>query len=194
LSQPNCEVCPLRGSKIVPPNGFLEAEIAIVGEGPGEQEEVRGRGFIGKSGRLLDLLLERAGIDRSKVFVSNAALCRPRPITLQRPDGALTYLTVEDVKLLSVKSCRPRLLEELLKIRPKVIIPIGALAMQSIIGVTDGILGRRGAVHLPLIEEELQKARNDLIPQAPRPTKVPKVKKEKKPKKIKKPSAEQDPS
>jgi len=166
LSRPNCEVCPLRGSRIVPPNGNTRARIAIVGEGPGSNEESEGRGFIGKSGRLLDIMLERAGIDRTELWISNAACCVPRPVTLVMNQGQADQkalsLDTDTVKELSVRACRPRLLEELLLIQPKVIVPAGALAMWSLTGRNEGITARRGAIHQPQLEQLLEIAREDL--------------------------------
>jgi len=166
ISQPNCEVCPLRGCRIVPPNGNPRARIAIVGEGPGYNEDLEGRGFVGKAGKLLNILLERVGIVRSECWISNAALCPPRPVTLRvdigTPQDRYISLDVDKVKDLSVRACRPRLLQELLLIRPSMIIPAGGLALWSLSGRMEGITARRGAIHELPLEQLLQTALEDL--------------------------------
>ncbi len=153
IYRPACAGCPLQGSKIVPPNGNLNARIAIVGENPGGNEERIGRGFVGRSGKLLDVLLERNGIDRADVWISNASLCCPRPALMQvpQPDGSISevQLDQEQVKLNATRKCRPRLLAELARIRPRVIVPLGRLAFEAVTGEIDNITSRRGGVHTP---------------------------------------------
>ncbi|RME01757.1 MAG: hypothetical protein D6812_07465 [Deltaproteobacteria bacterium] len=145
FGRPRCDICPLRfkiqAKKYVLPSGPVPADIAIVGEGPGHNEEQRGIGFCGKSGvllwdHLLPRALERLGrnpkeITRRDVWVSNAALCRPEPVRIE--SGYL--MPKDEVKAVSVKCCRPRLIEELRAVNPKVIIPVGTLALRSITGI-----------------------------------------------------------
>lgn len=78
---PDCANCPLRTSVKVPPEGDLEAHVMIVGEAPGEEEEITGRPFQGRSGQLLNQLLERLDVDRSALWISNSALCHPRSMS-----------------------------------------------------------------------------------------------------------------
>jgi len=128
LSQPNCESCPLRYQKKVFPDGPIPARIAFIGEGPGRNEEQQGKGFVGATGQILWRLCEAHGLHRSQVWVSNAALCRPKDITLNT--GAV--IPGEQTKRWSSWACRARLLEELILINPVVIVPIGALALASV--------------------------------------------------------------
>jgi uracil-DNA glycosylase family 4 len=74
-----CTLCPLcRGrTRAVPGEGPASARLLIVGEGPGRHEDRAGRPFVGPAGQLLDRLLREAGIDRERVFVTNAVRCRP---------------------------------------------------------------------------------------------------------------------
>lgn len=186
---PNCVGCPFEGQKIVPPNGNLEATVAIVGEGPGEHEERQGRGFVGRSGKLLDELLRRNGVDRSEVFITNCTLCRPKAVTMQIPqaDGSTkdVYLNHDQAKLNAMIRCRPRLLSELAAVRPRVIIPLGGLAFEAISGEWDGIVKRRGAIHQPDMAAEYAKSMAaldaPLLKQKPKPRKKA-AKKPKKPK------------
>lgn len=72
----HCHECPLRGSKIVPPTGPLDPEIVVIGEGPGFQEEKSGKVFSGPAGTTLNNILKKAGIERARVWTTNALLCR----------------------------------------------------------------------------------------------------------------------
>lgn len=73
-----CDVCPLRHKRFVPPEGPPDAEIVVVGEAPGPQEEIKRRPFIGPSGMLLnDILRDADGPKRDRVLITNSLLCRP---------------------------------------------------------------------------------------------------------------------
>jgi len=140
LAQPDCSHCPLRMDTKVLPDGPVPARIAFVGEGPGKQEVGVGRGFVGPSGGLLWLIAEQTqiilkqqyGVDipfkREDVWVSNAALCRPRKVVLS--NGAV--LGAEQVKSISTACCRSRLVDELRRVDPVVIVPVGSWALWSV--------------------------------------------------------------
>src|SRR3954469_21786627 len=68
-----CETC----TNMVPGEGSATADVMIVGEAPGRQEDLAGRPFVGNAGRLLDTLLERAGLQRGEVFITNVLKARP---------------------------------------------------------------------------------------------------------------------
>ena len=130
-----CDECPLRSKRPVGPEGPADADLVIVGEAPGPQEEVRGRPFIGPSGMMLDDLLQKAGTSRDRVFITNALCCRSEVpgetgqgrVELKR---YMAWLRTQNVKIKRewkqlkkagpaplIKSpfdcCRPRLLAEL---------------------------------------------------------------------------------
>jgi DNA polymerase len=75
----DCSLCGLcKGrTNLVLPSGDLHSHVAFVGEAPGENEDLQGRPFIGKSGKLLDRLMQEVGLDRSKVMITNTVKCRP---------------------------------------------------------------------------------------------------------------------
>lgn len=75
----DCSLCPLcRGrTNIVMPSGDLRSPVVFVGEGPGENEDLQGRPFVGRAGKILDAAFEAAGIDREKVMITNTVKCRP---------------------------------------------------------------------------------------------------------------------
>jgi uracil-DNA glycosylase family 4 len=144
LSHPDCSACPLRRETKVLPDGPVPARIAFVGEGPGNQEVGVGRGFIGPSGQLLWRLAEQTqyilwqqfGIElplrREDVWVTNAALCKSH-----RRDGKVILennaeINGEQVKSLATMHCRLRLIQELIRVDPIVIVPLGSWSLWAI--------------------------------------------------------------
>ena len=97
--------------------GPLPAEIVLVGEAPGKQELSEGRPFIGRSGQLLDRLLDRVGLDRAAIRITNRTGC----VVLEREDRR--PLPEE------IAACEPRLLRELALAHPRVILCMGNTAM-----------------------------------------------------------------
>jgi len=155
LASPSCNSCPLRYHVKVMPDGPVPAAIAIVGEGPGQAEEETGRGFVGPSGQMLWYLAERStggAFTRDQCWVSNAAICRPRPIRLT--SGVL--LPEQLVKAMSAQACRERLLRELLIVQPKVIVPVGNFALWALTDVPKmSIFDYRGGRLIAHLEEVL---------------------------------------
>lgn len=158
LYQPDCGLCPLVHDTKVLPDGPIPAKICFVGEGPGHNEVIEGRGFVGKSGYVLWTLAAAQGVNREDVWVSNAALCKPRQVTL----ASGMVVPESTVKDLSVKACRKRLLYELMYVTGNdpnaVIVPIGNLALRSLALSTGrknmGIYKYRGS----LLKVDLQAA------------------------------------
>jgi DNA polymerase len=119
--------------------GPLEAEVMFVGEQPGDQEDRAGRPFVGPSGRLLDAALEEAGIDRRRVYVTNAVkhfkfvqkeLTRRRLHKKPSPG--------------EVRACHPWLQEEIRLVQPRVIVALGSTAAQALLGRAFRVTERRG--------------------------------------------------
>ncbi len=75
----NCRLCPLceTRSNVVFGTGARSAEVMLIGEGPGEQEDLSGEPFVGRAGKLLDDMLELIDLDRSKIYIANMVKCRP---------------------------------------------------------------------------------------------------------------------
>ncbi len=92
-----CKACALYEGRhsVVFGDGNREAEIMLVGEGPGEQEDRRGLPFVGPAGKLLDDMLEMIGLDRTKVYIANIVKCRPPhnrdPLNVEQ-DACMKYL------------------------------------------------------------------------------------------------------
>lgn len=117
--------------------GPADAEIMFVGEVPGDQEDIEGRPFVGPAGRLFDKVLERVGIERSRVYVTNAVkhfkfTQRGKRRLHQRPNAG------------EIAACRFWLDLERELVKPRVVVALGATAAQSLLGRVVTIRSRRG--------------------------------------------------
>lgn len=118
----SCTLCPLSETRnhAVIGEGVLNAKVVIVGEAPGAQEDLIGKPFVGKSGNLLDQLLEEAGFYRGKnIYITSINKCRP-------PEN-------RDPTQKEVKACLPFLWDQLKIIQPEVIVCLGRIAAQTLI-------------------------------------------------------------
>jgi DNA polymerase len=127
----------LRGTQTVFGEGKRGARLMLVGEQPGDQEDVAGRPFVGPAGRLLDRALEEAGIDRGDVYVTNVVKHfkwepRGKRRIHQKPNGA------------EVRACRPWLEAEIAAVRPRGIVLLGATAAQALLGKDFKVSVQRG--------------------------------------------------
>jgi uracil-DNA glycosylase family 4 len=114
--------------------GSREAKWMVVGEAPGAEEDRRGEPFVGRAGHLLDAMLKAIGLDRStNVYIAN--------VLKSRPPGN------RDPKPEEVTACLPYLMRQVELLRPRVMLAVGRIAAQNLLG-TDAPLGRlRGKVH-----------------------------------------------
>ena len=119
----SCTACPLHtiGTFIVPGKGPVPADIMIIGEAPGEEEDQRGEPFVGAAGKYLDTLLSIAGIRREDIYVSNLVKHWPG---LGNPTPRKSYL----------RACRPWLDEEIRRVNPDTIFLLGATAVHELLG------------------------------------------------------------
>ena len=118
----NCQKCQLASGRtnVVFGEGPFNAKIMCIGEGPGREEDLKGRPFVGRSGQLLDKILAEFGFSRSEnVFIGNIVKCRP-------PDNRAP-LPLERI------TCIPYLLKQIELIQPKIIILLGATALNGLI-------------------------------------------------------------
>jgi DNA polymerase len=120
----------LRATQLVFADGNPEAEIMLIGEAPGAEEDRQGKPFVGKSGQLLDRMLAAIGLDRSKVYIANTVPWRP--------PGNRTP-TPEEMAL-----CLPFLHRQVELVAPKLVMTLGGPAMQTIFSTTTGIIKMRG--------------------------------------------------
>ena len=116
-----CRCCSLGETrhKLVFGVGNAQAEVMLIGEGPGEQEDLQGIPFVGPAGKLLDDMLEMIDLDRQKVYIANIVKCRPP----RNRDP----LNVEQ------EACRPWLNRQIALVNPKIIVCLGRIAAMSLI-------------------------------------------------------------
>ncbi len=129
----NCTRCCLAKTRnhVIFGEGNIAAPVFIIGEAPGRDEDLQGRPFVGRSGQLLDKILEACGFNRSEhVFISNIIKCRPPGNRVPMPE--------------ETASCKPYLMQQIELINPKIIILLGATALKNIIGPDLRITKLRG--------------------------------------------------
>ena len=119
--------------------GNPEAELMFVGEAPGEDEDKQGEPFVGKAGQLLTKIIETMGFPRSDVYIANVLKCRP-----DMPPGMPGNRKPKSEEM---QVCLPYLREQIDIIRPKVIVALGATAMEGLTGSTDSMSRLRGRWH-----------------------------------------------
>lgn len=121
------------------------AQLMLVGEQPGDQEDKAGEPFVGPAGRLLDKALMAAGIDRDRVYVTNAV--KHFKFTLPERGKRRIHKTPSRTE---VVACRPWLLHELMVLHPDVVVLMGATAAKSLLGSAFRLTAHRGeALSLP---------------------------------------------
>lgn len=134
-----CTACGLaeRRNSVVFGEGNPESPLVLVGEGPGETEDLTGRPFVGKAGQLLDRALADNGLDRTKVYICNTVKCRACDWS---GDRARNRPPTEA----EVAACRPWLERQLRLIAPKVILCVGAPSAKNLIKKDFSITRERG--------------------------------------------------
>src|SRR6516225_236124 len=128
-----CTLCALAAGRtnVVFGEGDPHADLMVVGEGPGREEDLQGRPFVGRSGQLLDkLLFEEAGLQRAQVYIANVVKCRP--------PGNRDPLRYE------IAACRPYLEQQLALIEPRVVVTLGNFATRLLLDTSRGITQLRG--------------------------------------------------
>lgn len=113
------------------------ARLMVVGEGPGETEDLQGRPFVGRAGQLLDKMLGAIGLEREDVYICNTVKCRP---TLPGPRGVRNRAP----EPLEMANCRPFLDEQIDIVTPDVLLALGAPAAKSFLGSDFQITKMRG--------------------------------------------------
>ncbi len=129
----NCTSCGLSitRKKVVVGKGNETARIVIIGEGPGEQEDITGLPFVGRAGKMLDTALSSVDIDPLKdCYITNIVKCRPP--NNRKPTSS------------EVETCIPWLNEQVNLLSPKIIILAGSTAVQSFLGIKEPISKIRG--------------------------------------------------
>src|SRR5919197_2287180 len=117
--------------------GLRKAKVMLVGEQPGDREDIEGHPFVGPAGKLLDRVLAEAGIERSEVYITNVVkhfkyTMRGKRRIHQRPDAE------------EIAACRPWLDAELEQVRPQVLVALGATAAKALLGSRFKVTQQRG--------------------------------------------------
>lgn len=128
----NCEACALgtTRTKFVFGEGPPRAELMFVGEGPGRDEDLSGRPFVGPAGQLLDKIIMAMGYQRGQVFIANVVKCRPPENRVPLPD--------------EMAACAPLLKRQIEAVGPRVIVVLGSTALRYFVGAAASIMRMRG--------------------------------------------------
>lgn len=154
----DCSLCSLSTTRTraVPGEGPDNSRVIFIGEAPGRDEDIKGRPFVGRSGKLLTRLLDDSGLGRKNVFITSILKCRP-PENRQPKKG-------------EVKACYPYLEKQLKILNPHVIVPLGNTAIKALLGLT-GISRLRGTtikengfVYFPMYHPAAGIRNGNLIP------------------------------
>lgn len=124
-----CRLCSSR-TQVVFGEGSHQSQAIFIGEGPGENEDLQGRPFVGRAGQLLDQILAAAQIPRESVYIANMVKCRPPGNRTPQQD--------------EIEACWPYLAQQLRLLRPKIIVALGNIPAQYFLKTTEGISKLRG--------------------------------------------------
>ena len=124
-----CKLCKTR-NKIVFGVGNREADIMFIGEGPGADEDAQGKPFVGKAGKLMDMAFTALGIKREEVYIANIVKCRPPSNREPEQDEE--------------QACLNYLRNQVILVKPKIIVLLGRVALKNILGSEYGITATRG--------------------------------------------------
>jgi DNA polymerase len=128
----DCKRCKLHRTRktIVFGEGNEKATLMFIGEGPGYDEDVQGRPFVGKAGQLLTKIIESVNLLREEVYIANIIKCRPPQNRNPEPD--------------EIESCNPFLMKQILVIQPKIICALGTFSAQTLLKTDAKITALRG--------------------------------------------------
>ena len=114
-----CRLCETR-TNVVPGEGDPHADLMFIGEGPGQDEDLQGRPFVGVSGQLLTRMIQAMGMERTEVYICNVVKCRPPRNRNPQPDEAA--------------ACLNYLRAQVALVRPRVVVLLGKVACQYTLG------------------------------------------------------------
>jgi len=119
--------------------GNPDADLMFIGEAPGADEDAQGEPFVGRAGQLLTRIIETMGFARGDVYIANILKCRP-----DMPAGSFGNRAPTPVEM---QTCRPYLVEQINVIQPKVIVALGATAVEGLLGTHGPMRDLRGRWH-----------------------------------------------
>ncbi len=131
----DCRRCKLHRTRrtLVFGEGNEKARLMLIGEGPGNDEDVQGMPFVGKAGQLLTKILQAIEIEREEVYITNIIKCRPPQNRNPEPD--------------EIENCYPFLLKQIQAIRPRIICALGTFSAQTLLKTDVKITALRGKVY-----------------------------------------------
>lgn len=124
-----CKLCQNRNN-VVFGTGNKQADLMFIGEGPGADEDMQGIPFVGKAGKLMDMAFEAIGLNRDEVYIANIVKCRPPSNRNPQDDEAM--------------ACLNYLRNQVILVKPKIIVLLGSVALKNILGKEYGITASRG--------------------------------------------------
>ena len=124
-----CKLCQNRNS-VVFGTGNKNADLMFIGEGPGADEDLQGIPFVGKAGKLMNMAFEAIGLNRNDVYIANIVKCRPPSNRNPQEDEAM--------------ACLNYLRNQVILVKPKIIVLLGSVALKNILGKEYGITASRG--------------------------------------------------
>lgn len=127
-----CRACPLAKTRknAVPGEGSIEADLMFVGEGPGRDEDIQGKPFVGKAGQLLTRIIKAMKFERESVYITNVIKCRP-------PEN-------RNPRISEIEKCQRFLSKQIELISPKIIVTLGNVPTRYFLNKTAGITSLRG--------------------------------------------------
>lgn len=124
-----CKLCQNRNN-VVFGTGNRQASLMFIGEGPGADEDLQGTPFVGKAGKLMNMAFEAIGLKREEVYIANIVKCRPPGNRNPQDDEA--------------NACLDYLRNQIILVKPKIIVLLGSVALKNILGKEYGITASRG--------------------------------------------------
>lgn len=124
-----CKLCQNRNN-VVFGTGNRQASLMFIGEGPGADEDLQGTPFVGKAGKLMNIAFEAIGLKREEVYIANIVKCRPPGNRNPQDDEA--------------NACLDYLRNQVILVKPKIIVLLGSVALKNILGKEYGITASRG--------------------------------------------------
>lgn len=124
-----CKLCQDRNN-VVFGTGNRQASLMFIGEGPGADEDLQGTPFVGKAGKLMNMAFEAIGLKREEVYIANIVKCRPPGNRNPQDDEA--------------NACLDYLRNQVILVKPKIIVLLGSVALKNILGKEYGITASRG--------------------------------------------------
>ena len=124
-----CKLCQNRNN-VVFGTGNRQASLMFIGEGPGADEDLQGTPFVGKAGKLMNMAFEAIGLKREEVYIANIVKCRPPGNRNPQDDEAI--------------ACLDYLRNQVILVKPKIIVLLGSVALKNILGKEYGITASRG--------------------------------------------------